>query len=175
MSFARALTLTLATLLVTPLAAQGHPRGPKPGMGPHAAAPGLMGMRGLNLTEAQKADLKALATKHREAMKPKHEAVQAAHKNLREAMMNPAATVEQLKALHDKASDAQFELALGRRAMMQESLALLTPEQKAKAEQFRAEAQKRREEGAPGRGKGPRPGMRRGPGAPPEGAPADKK
>lgn len=159
-----ALTLALVALLATPLAAQGHPRGDGPGMGPHHEA-GPMLMRGLNLTEAQKADLKALATKHREAMKPKHEAAMAARKVLHEAMVNPAATVDQLKALHEKASQAQFELALDRRAMMQESLTLLTPEQKAKAEQLRLERQKRWEAGEPGlRHKG----MGRGPGAPAE-------
>jgi protein CpxP len=159
-----ALALALVATLAAPLSAQGHPRGGGPGMGPHAEA-GPMLMRGLNLTEAQRADLKALAAKHREAMKPKHEAAMAAHKALQEAMMNPAATVEQLKALHEKASQVQFELALDRRAMMQESLTLLTPEQKAKAEALRLERQKRWEVGEPGPR---RKGMGRGPGAPSE-------
>jgi Spy/CpxP family protein refolding chaperone len=96
-------------------------------------------MKGLDLTDAQKASLKAIADKHRDATKPQHEAAMAAMKAFHEAMMNPASTGEQLKALHDKASQAEFELALDRRAMMQESLAILTPEQKAKAEKLRAE------------------------------------
>jgi len=153
-----ALPLALVALFAVPLAAQGHPRG-GPGMGPrHSAGPGMM-MRGLDLTEAQRADLKAIAGKHREAAKGKHEAAMSAQKALREAMMDPATSVEQLKALHDKASQAQFELALDRRAMMQESMALLTPEQKAKAEKMRAERGKRGP-GDRGQGKGRGQGMR---------------
>jgi Spy/CpxP family protein refolding chaperone len=97
-----------------------------------------MAMRGLDLTEAQKASMKAIAEKHREIMKPKLEAMAEAKKAMHQAMIDPATPVEQLKALHDKASQAQFELVLNRRAMMQESLAILTPEQKAKAEKQRA-------------------------------------
>jgi len=167
-----ALPLALAALFAAPLAAQGHPRG-GPEMGPHHEA-GPMLMRGLNLSEAQKAGLKAIAEKHREAMKPKHEAAMAAQKALHEAMMDATASLDQLKALHEKASQAQFELALDRRAMMQESLALLTPEQKAKADQLRAEQQKRWAEGAPGPKDGPRHGMGRGP-MRPEGPPPEKK
>jgi len=161
-----ALTLALVAMFAAPLAAQGHPWGGGPGMGPrHAAGPMLM--RGLDLTEAQKADLKVLATKHREAMKPKQEAAMTARKAMHEAMMNPAATPDQLKALHEKVSQAQFELALDRRAMMQESMNLLTPEQRAKAEQLRLEHQKRWQEGVPGpRHKGMGPG---------QGTPSEKK
>ncbi len=156
------LTLALAALLAAPLAAQGQPRRGGPGMERRPMAGPLMMMRGLHLTEAQKADMKALATKHREAMKPKQEVAKTAQKALQEAMLNPATTTEQLKALHDKAGQAQFELALDRRAMMQASLALLTPEQKAKAEQLRTERPKRG-------GKGRRHGM------PPQGPAPDKK
>ena len=156
------LTFALATLLATPLAAQGQPRHGGPWMGRRPEAGPMMMMRGLHLTEAQKADMKALATKHREAMKPKQQVAKAAQKALHEAMINPATTTEQLKALHDKAGQAQFELALGRRAMMQASLALLTPEQKAKAEQMRTERPNRG-------GNGRRHGM------PPQGPAPEKK
>jgi len=145
------LNLALAALLATPLAAQDHLRGGGQGMGPHPEGGPMMLMRGLNLTEAQKAEMKLLGEKHRTATKAKQEAAMAAHEALHGAMLDPASSLEQLKALHEKASQAQFELALDHRAMLQEALALLTPEQKAKAEQLRAEHMKHRPMG-PGEG-----------------------
>ena len=68
-------------------------------------------------------------------------------------MIDSATPADQLKALHEKVSQAQFELALDRRAMMQESMALLTPEQKAKAEKMQAE-RGQRGPGDRGQGKG---------------------
>lgn len=168
MSMRNALPLALVALFAAPMTAQDHPRG-GPGMGPHHPGEGPMMMRGLDLTEAQKAGLKAIADKHREASKGRHEAAMAAMKALHEAMMDPAIPVERLKALHDKASQAQFELALDRRAMMQESLALLTPEQKAKGEKLRAEWLKKGPEAWGERGEGRRHGM------PPEGPAPEKK
>ena len=128
-----------------------------------------MMMRGLDLTEAQKASLKVIADKHREGMKGRHEAALAARKAVQEAMMDSATSLDKLKALHEKASQAHFEMALERRAMMQESLGILTPEQKAKAEKLRAERRKEGHRGMSERGEGRRHG------APSEGPASDKK
>ena len=162
--FALALGLTLAA----PLAAQGQgPGSHRPGMA-QGRGGGSMFLRGLDLTEAQKASLKVIADQHREGMKAKFETAATAHKALRTAMMDSATSVEQLKALHDKVAQAQFELALDRRAMRQESLALLTPEQKAKAEKLRSERETRRADHPRGPGAGPRHGMGRGQGFGPD-------
>lgn len=150
-----ALTLALVALFAAPLAAQGHPRGGGRGLKHHGPQGGPMMMQCLDLTEAQKTSLKAIADKHREATKAKHEAAMTAREAYRVAMRDPATPADQLKALHDKVSQAQFELALDRRAMMQESMTILTPEQKAKAEQLRAERGGRGAGGrGPGRGRG---------------------
>lgn len=148
-----ALTLALVALFVAPLAAQGQPRGGGRGMKHHAPQGGPMMMQCLDLTEAQKTSLKAIADKHREATKAKHEVAMAAREAYRVAMRDPATSTDQLKALHEKVSQAQFELALDRRAMMQESMTILTPEQKAKAEQLRAERSGKRG-GGRGQGRG---------------------
>jgi len=154
-----ALTLALVALFAAPLAAQGHPRGR--GMKHHGPQGGPMMMQCLDLTEAQKTSLKAIAEKHREASKAKHEAAMAAHEAYQVAMRDPAASTDQLKALHEKVSQAQFELALDRRAMMQESMTILTPEQKAKAEQLRAERGGKRAGGrGQGRGECPMPAQK---------------
>lgn len=154
-----ALTLALVALFAAPLAAQGHPGGR--GMKHHGPQDGPMMMRCLDLTEAQQTSLKAIADKHREASKAKREAAMAARKAYHSAMIDPATPVDQLKTLHEKVSQAQFELSLDRRAMMQESMAILTPEQKAKAEQLRAERGGKRAGGrGPGRGECPMPAQK---------------
>lgn len=161
----------LALALGLTLTAQDGGPGPHSGRRPqmaHGRGFGPMAMRGLDLTDAQKASMKVLADKHREAMKPKLEAAAQARKALHGAMMDPATSVDQLKALHDKASQAQFEMALGRRAMMQESMALLTSEQKAKADKFRAEH-------PGGFDPGSRPGRGHGKGMKPQGPPPETK
>ena len=169
------LALALGMTFVAPLAAQGQgPGSHRPGMA-QGRGGGSLFLRGLDLTETQKARLKVIADKHREGMKSKFEAAAAAHKDLRTAMMDPATSVEQLKALHDKVAKAQFELALDRRAMRQESLALLTPEQKAKAEELRSEREARRADHPRGPGAGPRHGMGRGQGFGPDCPPLEKK
>lgn len=166
------LSLALGLTLVAPMIGQEPPPRPHPGM-QRGHGFGPMMMWGLDLTDAQKASMKAIATKHRESMKPTFEAAAGARKALRVAMMNPATPVDQLKALHDKASQVQFELALDRRAMHQETLALLTPEQKAKADKLRSEMQARHQDHPRGPEAMPHRGMSHDPGTRPE-APAKK-
>ncbi len=115
----------------TALSAQGPGFGPGHGRGPLGEGRGL---RGLNLTEAQQTQVKAIHDKHQAAVKAKDETAQTARKALREAMQNATTDAATLKALHDKASAAQFDLLLEHRATRQEILPLLTPEQKARFE-----------------------------------------
>ncbi len=119
--------VTLAALLSVPLAAQGGGPGGGPGRGPDP-----MLLLALDLTEAQQTALEALLERHRPAEQAKAEAGRTSHEALEAAMVEPATTVEQLKALHDAAAQAQYDLLLEHRAVLQEGLALLTPEQKAR-------------------------------------------
>ena len=140
-------TSLLALALVAlgaPLAAQG--RGP--GFGPGAKGPGL---RHLNLTAAQQTQVKAIRDQHQAALQAKVEAAQAARKALHDAMANATTDAATLKALHDKASAAQFDVMLEHRAVRAEILPLLTPDQQAT---FQAAGPGR----GPGRGKGRRGG-----------------
>ncbi|NWJ41113.1 MAG: Spy/CpxP family protein refolding chaperone [Geothrix sp.] len=142
--------LALALLAIgTALSAQGF----GPGHG--------RGLRGLNLSETQQTQVKAIHDKHQAAFKAKGETARAAHKALFEAMQNAAMDAAALKTLHDKASAAQFDLLLEHRAARQEILPLLTAEQKAKFEKTPM-------------GMGPRGGRGRGPGfsGPRHGGPA---
>jgi len=150
--------LTVALLAIgASLSAQGPGFGPGHGRGPMGEGHGL---RGLNLSEAQQTQVKAIHDSHQAAFKAKGETAQAAHKALFDAMANVSTDAVTLKTLHDKASAAQFDLMLEHRATRQEILPLLTPEQKAKFGKFPMGMGPRG-----GRGKGPgfgpgHPGMR---------------
>ncbi len=153
---------TLALLLAVaalPLAAQGFRQGRGRGMGP-GAGPGFgPAFACLNLTDAQKASLKALHEKYRPTLEADRTAAFDAQKALRAAAANPATSDADLKALFDKASAARFAMMQQHRALFQESQALLTPEQKAQFEKLRAERQQRMQERMKGRGPGMGPGM----------------
>ncbi len=153
----RTLAFALALASIgTALLAQGPGRQGGFGPGP--------GFKGLNLTESQRAQAKAIHERHQAALQSRQEAAEAARKAVHEAMLNPATDVKALQALHEKASAAQFELMLEHRALRQEFQAILTPEQKALAEKRMAEGPR-----APGgRGPGRHPGMGKGPGGPGE-------
>ena len=124
--------LTLAALLSMPLVAQRG--GPGPG-----GVPGLdpMVLHALDLSEAQHAALKTILEAHQADGKAKEEALHTADEALEAGMLDAAVTVEQLKSLHDKVSQAQFDLLLVHRAVLQEAMALLTPAQKAKLEKLK--------------------------------------
>lgn len=137
-------------------------QGPHPGFGPGMGHPleGRMG-RHLGLTDSQKEQVKVILERHKAAIKAKMDAAQAAQKAMHEAMKNNATDANTLKALHQKTADARFEVMQEQRAVHQEILPLLTPEQKAK---FEAQREKG---GFPGgRGRGPGRGEGRGAGRP---------
>jgi Spy/CpxP family protein refolding chaperone len=130
--------------------------GPGFGQGPRHGRGAGRALMGLNLTEAQQAQVKAIHERHQAAFKTKGETAAAAHKAFREAMANLATDPKTLQSLHEKASAAQFDLMLEHRAARQEILPILTPEQKAQFE--------KRGSGMGGMGMGPRGGRGRGPG-----------
>jgi Spy/CpxP family protein refolding chaperone len=143
----RTLALALATVAL-PLAAQGPRHGNRPaGPGPLFAC--------LNLTDAQKASLKALHEKYRPALDAARTSVQEAGKGFRTAMANPSTSDADLKVLYDKASSARFAMLEQRRALLKDSLALLTPDQRAQWDKLKEERMHRGWNRRPGSGMGP--------------------
>jgi len=126
-----ALILSLAAL---PLTAQ-----PAPARGRRAERIA----RALNLTEAQKASLRSIREKHRQELLARRDAVQQAQAALRTALRDAATPDAQLRALNDRASTARFEAMLARRSVRQEVQAVLTPDQRIKAAEWRDAAQER--------------------------------
>ncbi|HLP30598.1 MAG TPA: Spy/CpxP family protein refolding chaperone [Geothrix sp.] len=140
--FRFALILLLAA---GPLVAQpGQPLGPRTGRV----------ARALNLTEAQKTAVRGIRDKHQPEMAQRQAAARQAHEALRTALRDAATPEAQLRALHEKASAARFEMMLARRAVHQELQAVLTPEQREKAAELRGMARERMR-GHRGQGRGP--------------------
>jgi len=142
-----------AILTLVPLTAQGpkHDRGPGQHMGPFG---------GLNLTEDQKTQIKAIADKHKAAFETKRKAAQEAQAAFFKAMQDPSTKDADLKTLHTKVSEATFAELLEHRAMMQENLGILTADQKAQWEKQKNERPGFR---PPHEGRGPRHGGPDGP------------
>jgi Spy/CpxP family protein refolding chaperone len=116
---------------------------------------GGMMFRGLDLTDAQKASLKQLRESFGERTKSLREQLRAKHEELRQAeaggAFNEALATQKLTetaALQAKLMGEEFKLR-------QDSLAVLTPEQKAQLEQRRAEFKAKREQWKANRGAQP--------------------
>lgn len=108
----------------------------QPGPDPHAL-PCLAPLRAMNLTEAQKTSLHLVFAAHKEALKAKTEAARDARRAVGDALTQTDTTEAQLKALHDTAAAAQFEVLKEGRAMFLEVRPLLTPEQRSRAQELK--------------------------------------
>lgn len=147
-----------------------HGGGPMPGpaAGPMGGGPaGMRALRFLDLTAAQNKAVKDLLDQHKPALQERHKAMAAKETALREALEDPAATEPQLRALAAASSAARLQEVLQERALFQDLQAVLTPEQRAKAERLRKKLQKERmaheevmdELGEPRPAAGPGPGF----------------
>jgi Spy/CpxP family protein refolding chaperone len=86
----------------------------------------------LNLSEAQKTQMKTIHESGRDSMKAQREAVKASKKALSEAVASPTSTKEQLVAAHEKFAQAKLEMMRQQFSKVVEMRAILTPEQLAK-------------------------------------------
>jgi protein CpxP len=104
---------------------------------------GMMGFRQLDLTDAQKAQLKQIHENHRQALAPVMEQIRAKRQEMRAASeggtVNEAAVAQKLAEIAPLEAKVMADRALIR----QESLAVLTAEQKAKLDQMREQAKAR--------------------------------
>ena len=104
------------------------------------------GLRGVELTDAQKASLKQLRESFGERTKSLREQLHAKRQELRQAesgtTFNEAVAAQKLS----EAAGLQARLMAEEFKLRQESLALLTPEQKTQLEQRRQQREQRREQ-----------------------------
>jgi protein CpxP len=124
---------------------RGHRGGKRGGRGGHFGGRHCGGgLRGVELTDAQKASLKQLREAFGERTKPLRAQLRAKRQEIRQAESG-ATFNEQLAAQKlSEASALQARLMAEEFKLRQDSLALLTPEQKAQLEQRRQQREQRR-------------------------------
>lgn len=146
--------LLLPLGLAAGLMAQAPPPGPPQGIPGHRGARAGMqaGMQAgfmasqLNLTDDQKAAMKAIGQKHKDELKAMRQAQQDARKAFQSVMADPNAKAADIQSAHQTLSQRGLDLALAGHALRAEMRAVLTPEQQATADKLRAEFRARREE-----------------------------
>ena len=107
---------------------------------------GGMMFRGLELTDAQKASLKQIHESFGERTKSLREQLRAKHEELRQAESGTAFDEALATQKLTEAASLQAKLMGEEFRVRQESLAVLTPEQKAQLEKRRAEFNAKREQ-----------------------------
>jgi Spy/CpxP family protein refolding chaperone len=118
----------MLALLALPLVAQPRPD--------HSSRPARIA-QALQLTEVQKTSIQGIRAKHRPDLILRRDAVQHARIDLRTALQDAAIPEARLRLLYDKAAAARFDLLLAQRSVRLEVLAVLSPEQRAKAAEMR--------------------------------------
>ena len=103
----------------------------------------MMGFRQLDLTDAQKAQLKQIHQSHRQALAPVMEQIRAKRQEIRAASeggtVNEAVVAQKLTEI----APLEAKLVAERARVRQESLNVLTADQKAKLDQMREQAKAR--------------------------------
>jgi periplasmic protein CpxP/Spy len=156
--------LVAAALLLTAVGfAQNGPRGgfggpPPPGGpgspgGPHRGGPGGPGglgpiARELNLTDAQKAQIKQIEDSFRESTKSLHDQLRAAGGGPLEGLTDNFDEAAARVAAQSRAG-LQVELEVAHAKMMSQIYALLTADQKAKVAELKQKFAQMREQGPP--------------------------
>jgi len=148
-------------------AVQGGGRGPGM-MGRGMMGPGGPGMRGgpggmfglplreLELTDAQREQVKAIMESHRDEQRAAGDKMMAARKALHEAISAETFNETAIRAAAGEVGAAEADAAVLQAKIHGEVFAILTPEQVKKAKELRSEMENRMKEGR-GRGRGMRP------------------
>lgn len=115
--------------------------------GPQGRGGGRFAFRGLDLTDAQKEQVKAIQQKSFETSKPYREQLRAIHEEMKAATANGAYNEEAVRAIAARASQVQVEMQVIGLRTKSEIYNILTAEQKAKLAEFegkRSERQQKR-------------------------------
>ena len=138
----------------------GGPGGPGFGMmggpGGRGGRGMMMGLRELNLTEEQKAQVKAVMDKHQADRKALGEKGRPLHEALQDAITADTFNADDIRAKALAAAAVQADEAVLRAQIHAEVFALLTPDQQAKAKQLKADAKARAGQGRGMMGRGGR-------------------
>jgi periplasmic protein CpxP/Spy len=128
---------------------QGGPGGPRAGrMGP--GGPGRFGMPGLravDLTDAQKDQIKTISESHRDEMRQVGERLREAQRALDVATESGTVNEADIRSKSTALASAMADGAILRAKVNAEILNVLTPEQQQKLQEFRSQMQERRKAG----------------------------
>lgn len=141
-----ALTASLAVAASAQQTEQGgpekagkHRRMGRGGHGPRMRGHGLRGLRQLDLSDAQRQQFRSIREAHQNRTKAQRDELRQLFKTRRQGGTLTAEQEARARQLHD-------ELRQTGEAVHGEMLAVLTPEQRARLENFRQEQKERREE-----------------------------
>ena len=109
----------------------GHGFGGRPGMG--------MALRGLNLTDDQKAKVKEIMEANKTTLQPVMQSLRDTHKKMEEITANGAFDEAQVQALATEQGNLTAKMIVARERVKSQVFAILTDEQKAKAAQMKAD------------------------------------
>jgi len=118
------------------------------GHGPMGMGRGLEGLplRGLDLTDAQREQVRGIMTARQADFKAIGERLRTAHEAQRQAVTRVPVDENEIRARVSEASAAEADFAILRARIHEQVYQVLTPEQQAKAKTLAAERQKRRAE-----------------------------
>jgi protein CpxP len=102
--------------------------------------------RALNLTDDQKAQLKAMREQQREALRPVAEQQRALRDQIRQALESPNPDAARIGQLEIQAHQLRLQMRAEREKAMAAFVNVLTPEQKAQWEKLKQEREQRREQ-----------------------------
>jgi protein CpxP len=146
------LALVAALSVGVALAAQGRPGpGRGPGMmGPHGGPRAAMELplRELNVTDAQRDQIKAVMDQHRDDFKAIAGRERTARKALHDAITATPPDEATIRARSADVAAVDADMAVLRARVHSEVFAVLTPEQQGKAKSLRSEMEKRFEDRA---------------------------
>ena len=103
-----------------------------------------LGLRGVNLTDAQQQQIRVLTEQHREQNRASTERLRAAMDAQRAAADADPVNEQAIRIAARNVAEAQAEVMIAQAKLRSAVLALLTPEQRAQAEQARTERGGRR-------------------------------
>ncbi len=105
-----------------------------------------MMFRGLDLTEEQKAQMKQIRQSNRETIKPIREQMKANRQRLAELSANGNFDQAQVQALAAQQGSLSSQMIVERERVKSQIFQILTPEQKAKAAEMKAQRQQKMQE-----------------------------
>jgi len=114
------------------------------------------GLRGIDLTDAQREQVRAIMVSHRDEQKAIGDRMQAARKALHESIAADAFDENAIRAKATEVGAVEADAAVLQAKIRGEVFGLLTPEQVKKAKELRSEMENRLKDGR-GRGRGMRP------------------